>query len=62
MTASQVVVALQGAGILCGEAASERVRFVTHLDVEAEAVRTAGEIAARVLLELSSAAERPTRR
>ena len=36
-------------GVLCGVASPTRVRFVTHLDVSAEAVKAAGEIAVRVL-------------
>jgi len=49
MTAEQVVTVLKENGVLCGAAAPTRVRFVTHLDVDAAAVRTAGEIAARLL-------------
>jgi threonine aldolase len=49
VTAGQVVAALADHGVLCGSASADRVRFVTHLDVGAEAVRTAGEIAARIL-------------
>ena len=44
MGAEQVVAALKEAGVLCGVAAVDRVRFVTHLDVSMEAVKAAGEI------------------
>ncbi len=54
--AERVVAALKDEGVLCGMAATERVRFVTHLDVSAEAVRTAGEVAARTLTALSKTA------
>ena len=54
--AERVVEALKEQGVLCGVAAPTRVRFVTHLDVSAEAVKTAGEIAARLLPALGSAA------
>jgi len=54
--ADRVVEALKEQGVLCGVAAPTRVRFVTHLDVSAEAVKTAGEIAARLLPALGSAA------
>jgi threonine aldolase len=47
--AEQAVEALKEQRVLCGVAAPTRVRFVTHLDVSAEAVKAAGEIAARVL-------------
>lgn len=47
--AAQVVEALKDEGVLCGVASASRVRFVTHLDVSAEAVAAAGEIALRVL-------------
>ena len=58
--AERVVEALKEQGVLCGVAAPTRVRFVTHLDVSAEAVKTAGEIAARVLPALGPApADRP---
>jgi threonine aldolase len=53
VTAECVVTALKEQGVLCGMAAPDRVRFVTHLDVDAAAVRTAGEIAARVLPALA---------
>jgi threonine aldolase len=52
--AALVVDALKEEGVLCGVAAPSRVRFVTHLDVSAQAVKTAGEIAARVLTALRS--------
>jgi threonine aldolase len=52
--AALVVDALKEEGVLCGVAAPSRVRFVTHLDVSAQAVKTAGEIAARVLTVLRS--------
>jgi threonine aldolase len=51
--AERVVAALKEQGVLCGMAAADRVRFVTHLDVSPEAVRTAGEIAARTLTGLA---------
>ena len=44
--------------MLCGMAAADRVRFVTHLDVSAQAVQAAGEIAVRVL-PVWRAARRP---
>jgi threonine aldolase len=53
VTAECVVAALKEQGVLCGVAAPDRVRFVTHLDVDADAVCTAGEIAARVLPTLA---------
>lgn len=49
VTAAAVIAALQQEGVLCGAAAADRVRFVTHLDVSAQAVRSAGEIIAQVL-------------
>lgn len=55
--ATQVVAALKEQGVLCGVAAPDRVRFVTHLDVSAEAVKAAGEITARVLSSLGAAAK-----
>ena len=57
LTADRAVAALKEEGVLCGVAAFDRVRFVTHLDVGAEAVRAAGEIAARVLPTLKAAAK-----
>ncbi|MBN1320055.1 MAG: low specificity L-threonine aldolase [Thermoleophilia bacterium] len=54
--AEQVVATLREAGVLCGVAALDRVRFVTHLDVSIEAVKTAGEIVARVLSSLGKPA------
>jgi threonine aldolase len=56
VTAAQVVAALNAEGVFCGMASLDRVRFVTHLDVSAEAVKAAGEIAVRVLSSLGSAA------
>ncbi len=56
--AEEVVAALKQNGVLCNTAASDRVRFVTHLDVSAEGVNAAGEIATRVLCSLGSAAKR----
>jgi threonine aldolase len=50
--AERAVEALKEQGVLCGVAAPTRVRFVTHLDVGAEAVKSAGEIAAKVLPRL----------
>lgn len=47
--AEQVLEVLRSAGVLCGAASPERVRFVTHLDVSTEAVKAAGEIVVRVL-------------
>ena len=47
--AERAVEALKEQGVLCGMAAPTRVRFVTHLDVGAEAVKAAGDVAARVL-------------
>jgi threonine aldolase len=55
VTADQVVAALKQQGVLCGMAARDRVRFVTHLDASAEAVKAAGEIVARVLPALRPA-------
>jgi threonine aldolase len=40
---------LAAAGVLCGAYDRRTLRFVTHLGVDDEAVRTAGEITARVL-------------
>jgi threonine aldolase len=40
---------LAAAGVLCGAYDRRTLRFVTHLGVDDEAVRAAGEIAARVL-------------
>lgn len=54
LAAEQVVQALREAGVLCGVAAPRRVRFVTHLDVDTEAVKKAGEIIVRVLSGLGS--------
>jgi threonine aldolase len=54
--ADRAVAALKEEGVLCGMATADRVRFVTHLDVSAEAVRRAGEIAARTFTELARAA------
>ena len=51
--AERAVAALKEQGVLCGMAAADRVRFVTHLDVSAEAVSAAGEIAARTLKGLA---------
>ena len=50
--AAQVVGALAEQGVLCGVAAPDRVRFVTHLDVSSEAVKRAGEIVVWVLSRL----------
>ncbi len=55
--AEPVVEALRAEGVLCGLASPTRVRFVTHLDVSAEAVAAAGEIAVRVLPALFRPAE-----
>jgi threonine aldolase len=54
--ALRAVEALKEAGVLCGVAAPTRVRFVTHLDVDSNAVKAAGETAARVLSALQAAA------
>jgi threonine aldolase len=51
-TAAGVVGALQSEGVLCGAAAVDRVRFVTHLDVSAQSVRAAGEIIVQTLPRL----------
>ena len=53
--AARVVAALGEEGVLCGVAAPDRVRFVTHLDVSAETVKRAGEIIVRVLPALTAA-------
>jgi threonine aldolase len=53
LTAAQVVAALGEQGVLCGVAAADRVRFVTHLDVSAEAVGRAGAIVAWALTTLA---------
>jgi threonine aldolase len=55
--AEEVVAVLKDEGVLCGMAAVDRVRFATHLDVSAKAVRTAGEIAVRTLRALPRAAK-----
>ena len=55
VTAAEVCAALGERGVLCDHTAVDRVRFVTHLDVSAEAVRMAGEIIARVLSGLRAA-------
>ncbi|NLV72527.1 MAG: low specificity L-threonine aldolase [Actinobacteria bacterium] len=47
--AAHVVDSLAEHGVLCGVAAPDRVRFVTHLDVTAAAVKAAGETIARIL-------------
>ena len=52
--ADRVMEALSEQGVLCGVASPTRVRFVTHLDVSAEAAKAAGEIAARTLTGMSS--------
>ena len=57
VSAERVLAALKQEGVLCGMAAVDRVRFVTHLDVSAEAVRTAGEVAVRALTALSKASK-----
>jgi threonine aldolase len=57
LAGAQVVAALKEQGVLCGLAAPDRVRFVTHLDVSPQAVKAAGEIAARVLTSLSATAK-----
>ena len=57
VTAAGVVAALGDEGVLCGVAAPDRVRFVTHLDVSADAVKRAGEIIVRVLPSLAAAAK-----
>jgi threonine aldolase len=53
LRAEQVVAALKDRGVLCGIAAPDRVRFVTHLDVSAAEVRRAGEIAAATLSKMA---------
>ena len=57
VTGAQVVAALKEQGVLCGLAAPDRVRFVTHLDVGADDVKAAGEIATRTLTALAAAAK-----
>jgi threonine aldolase len=47
--AEALVAELASAGVLCGAYDRRTLRFVTHLDVDDEAVRAAREIAARVL-------------
>jgi threonine aldolase len=47
--AQAVVDELTAAGVLCGAYDRRTLRFVTHLDVDDEAVGAAGEIAGRVL-------------
>ena len=47
---------LKEQAVLCGVASPTRVRFVTHLDVSAEAIKAAGEIAVRVLPGLGGGA------
>ena len=54
--AERVLETLREEGVLCGAASSTRVRFVTHLDVSARAVKTAGEICAQVLPALAPGA------
>lgn len=49
-----VVAALADEGVLCGVASPTRIRFVTHLDVSAEAVKAAGGTAAKVLSGLAT--------
>jgi threonine aldolase len=56
VTAAQVAAALKEQGVLCGVAAATRVRFVTHLDVTVHQVKAAGEVVARILPTLDSAA------
>lgn len=51
--ADRVMEVLRQEGVLCGVASPSRVRFVTHLDVSAQAVEAAGAICARVLPALS---------
>ncbi len=54
--ATEVVKAVAAAGVLCGMASAERVRFVTHLGVSAQAARTAGEIAVTTLMGMAESA------
>jgi threonine aldolase len=54
VSGTQVVGALKEQGVLCGLAAPDRVRFVTHLDVSAGAVKAAGAILVRVLTALGA--------
>jgi len=54
VTGLDAVAALREQGVLCGQAGRDRVRFVTHLDVSSEAVKAAGEIAARVLTAMGA--------
>lgn len=57
VTAATVAEALAECGVLCSQVGTSRVRFVTHMDVNAAAVKTAGEIAAQVMADLRSPAE-----
>jgi threonine aldolase len=56
VTAAAVAEALAERGVLCSRVGTSRVRFVTHIDVSATAVKTAGEIAAQVMTDLRSPA------
>jgi threonine aldolase len=60
LTAAGVVAALAEHGVLCGMAAADRVRFVTHLDVSMQAVRRAGKIVARTMPALAHLAAKET--
>ncbi|MCL5736078.1 MAG: beta-eliminating lyase-related protein, partial [Actinobacteria bacterium] len=53
LQADEVLAALREQGVLCGASSRDCVRFVTHLNVNAGQVKKAGEIAARVLVDLS---------
>jgi threonine aldolase len=44
-----LVAALERAGVRMGATGPRRVRAVTHLDVDADAVRRAGELVVRAL-------------
>jgi len=52
VTGAEVITALKEQGVLCGLAAPDRVRFVTHLDVSAQDVSAAGQIVVRTLTSL----------
>ena len=53
VTGAEVITALKEQGVLCGLAAPDRVRFVTHLDVSAQDVSAAGQIVVRTLTSLA---------
>lgn len=55
--AERVVAVLRENAVLCGAAAPDRVRFVTHLDVTPAQARRAAQIVARVLTRLVEESE-----